>query len=154
MEALAAALRAYGLALCAAITSCRDLHSLLTLLALAAADLLCEEQPAQPSNDVPEAPGEQELAARRRSLAAAAAEAAATSEQRRALFYASSAYQDVAETLLTGAPFNICRQLHSGARPSALPDFHGRRPSRSPPCRSRGARLAAALHPRAAPRPV
>lgn len=103
MEGLAAALRAYALSLCAAIAACRDLHSVLRLLQQAADVILGAGQAAQPADDASQAQGEQELVARRRSLAAAAAEAAATGEQQRALFYASPAFQDVADTLLTGA---------------------------------------------------
>lgn len=154
MQGLEAAQRAYALALCTAITACRDLHSLLRLLAHAAADVLGAEQPRKPDDDAPEAEGEleQELAARRRSLAAAAAQAAATSEEQRALFYASPAFQDVAETLLTGG----CCQGRMSSSSLLCSTAPPERPSRhrSLPARSRGARLAAPLHPRAAALPV
>lgn len=95
---------AYTLALCRAITSCRDLQHLLQLLQQAVSAL--SEAADAPDPDTSNAEAGEELGACLAALAAAAAAAAAEPGQRRDLlhqqFYASSAFQDLSNALLTG----------------------------------------------------
>lgn len=100
--ALAQLLSSYVLALLRAIAACRELQALLQLLGQAADTLL---DPSDLSSAA-EAGGH-ELRERHEALAVAAAEAAAARGQPaaqllRPIFYASPAFQELAETLLTG----------------------------------------------------
>ena len=108
----------YALALCGALAACRELQGVLAQLSQAAALLIGAEDQSEQQHAVTEAQSEQ-LEACRRSLAAAAAAAAGSGQQPstllRPLFYASAAFQDLAETLLTGqlaGAVDRCCQTH------------------------------------------
>jgi hypothetical protein len=97
---------AYTLALCQAITSCKDLQRVLELLKHAANTLLfCSEELGPATSD---AEVQEEVQTRHAALMAAVAAAQAAVESRCSLlrqeFYGSAAFDDLAKTLLSGRP--------------------------------------------------
>lgn len=111
-EQLRSSLPSYALALCRALAACREAQGVVALLEQAAATLLnsdafiaAESAPADAAADA------EALAAARSALLAATAAAAPgqpPSQLLWPLFYTSSAFQDVAETLLTGGQAPLC----------------------------------------------
>ena len=95
----------YALALCRTIAGCADLQSVVRRLEQAASSLLnTTDALDQPGADT-EAADEELRSCRRALLAGVAAAAAAPGQHRqllRQLFYTSSAFRDLSETLLTG----------------------------------------------------
>ena len=107
-EQLRDAVCSYCYSACRAITACRELARVLALLQAARGMLL--ERDSGGAAPAAHADGDDELAARGRAVdraAAAVAAAAADAQQEqqlvRRVFYASAAFQEVADALLTGA---------------------------------------------------
>lgn len=95
-------LASYALALCRALAACQELAGVLALLQQAAATLLDQNAADSVQTAIIGAAPEAEVARSALLAAAAAAPGQPPAQLLRPLFYASSAFQDLAETLLTG----------------------------------------------------